>query len=164
VYVIEMKWHFLTSLFSRSQVWTRKLNLLSINDSNVFAINLKFKKNDVFLSFFSDECVVISQHICSTWIFVLAWTVIYVFVLIVVALPGQVLSVVPAYWLRYYEVAFLDCIFPALFLICCVLFFPHSPTALVLSGAYIKKIFNFHIYFLIPSNFNNVFETKSFWS
>ncbi|XP_018011874.1 putative metabolite transport protein YwtG [Hyalella azteca] len=47
---------------------------------------------------------------------------------------GQVLSVVPAYWLRFYEVAFVDCIFPALFLICCIFFLPHSPTALVLSG------------------------------
>ncbi|KAF2353936.1 Major facilitator sugar transporter-like [Trinorchestia longiramus] len=47
---------------------------------------------------------------------------------------GQVLSVVPAYWLRYYQVAFVDCVFPILFFVCSVFLMPDSPTALVLAG------------------------------
>lgn len=50
------------------------------------------------------------------------------------ALTGQALSVVPAYWLRYYEVAFVNCAYPIVFLFFATFLMPPSPSVLVLSG------------------------------
>ena len=48
---------------------------------------------------------------------------------------GQVLSLIPAFWMRYYGVALFNSIFPAIFLVAVVFVMPESPTFLALKGS-----------------------------
>ncbi|XP_018022073.2 facilitated trehalose transporter Tret1 [Hyalella azteca] len=47
---------------------------------------------------------------------------------------GQSLSVMPAYWLRYYGVALVNCVYPAIFIVFATFCMPPSPSALVIQG------------------------------
>ena len=50
------------------------------------------------------------------------------------AIPGQLVGVLPAYWLPYYHVAFVNSSVPAIFFLATIFIIPDSPTALTLEG------------------------------